>query len=141
MRCNIVNRTMNNDRSSKILLGGEEYELFLSTRASHELIKRYGSLEKLGERLSKSNFDDQLTEISWITALLANQTITINNLKAGEEEKKELLSAETIELLASPGELGIFSESIGEALKKGVSRSVESEDDSKEGDEKNAEVG
>ena len=49
---------MNNDRSSIINLGGEEYELLLTTRATKEIAGRYGGLENLGDRLmSSDNFE------------------------------------------------------------------------------------
>ena len=39
---------MIDERSAKITIGGEEYELVLSTRATKEIASRYGGLENLG---------------------------------------------------------------------------------------------
>ena len=36
------------ERSSVITIGGVEYELLLTTKATKEIAKRYGGLEKLG---------------------------------------------------------------------------------------------
>ena len=44
---------MDNDRSATISIGGEDYELILTTRATKEIAKRYGGLENLGEKLMK----------------------------------------------------------------------------------------
>ena len=66
---------MNNDRSSIINIGGEEYELLLTTRATKEIAGRYGGLENLGDRLmSSDNFEEALGEIIWLITLLANQS-------------------------------------------------------------------
>ena len=40
---------MENERSAAINIGGTEYELILTTRATKEIAKRYGGLENLGE--------------------------------------------------------------------------------------------
>ena len=46
------------DRSSKISIGGREFELILTTRATKEIAGRYGGLENLGEKLMRSeNFE------------------------------------------------------------------------------------
>ena len=43
-----------NERAVVIELGGETYELLLTTRATKEIGRRYGGLENLGEKLMKS---------------------------------------------------------------------------------------
>ena len=73
---------MNNERSASINIGGREYELVLTTRATKEIAHRYGGLENLGEKLMKSeNFEMALDEIVWLITLLANQSIPDHNLK------------------------------------------------------------
>ena len=58
---------MNNDRSSIINIGGEEYKLLLTTKATKEIAGRYGGLENLGDRLmSSDNFEEALGEIIWL---------------------------------------------------------------------------
>ena len=55
---------MDNERSSFINIGGEEYELILTTRATKEIAARYGGLENLGDKLLKNkNFEMALGEI------------------------------------------------------------------------------
>ena len=47
-----------NERSAEISIGGEKYELILTTKATKEISKRYGGLENLGDKLMKSeNFE------------------------------------------------------------------------------------
>ena len=55
---------MDTERSANIAIGGEEYTLLLTTRATKEIAARYGGLENLGDKLMKSeNFEMALDEI------------------------------------------------------------------------------
>ncbi|MGH2161702.1 hypothetical protein [Enterococcus faecalis] len=45
---------MTEERSAKITLGGDEYELILTTKATKEIASHYGVLENLAEKLLKS---------------------------------------------------------------------------------------
>ncbi|MEG0091245.1 MAG: hypothetical protein RSA20_05460 [Oscillospiraceae bacterium] len=119
---------MEEERSSKIVIGGEDYELILTTKATKEIAKRYGGLENLGNKLMKSeNFEMALDEIVWLITLLANQSVLIHNLK-NPSDKKAVLTEEAVELLTSPLELAVYKDSIMEAMFKGTKRNIESED-------------
>lgn len=118
---------MTSERSAKISIGGLEYELILTTKATKEIAKRYGGLEDLGEKLMKAeNFEMALDEIVWLITLLANQSIYIHNRL--NEEKKELLTEDDVELLTSPVEMATFKDAIMEAMFKGTKRYIESEE-------------
>jgi hypothetical protein len=118
---------MENERAAVIKIGGKEYELILTTRATKEIAKRYGGLENLGEKLMKSeNFEMALDEIVWLITLLANQSILICNLK-NKDAPQELLTEEDVELLTSPLDLAAYKNAITEAMFKGTARNVESE--------------
>ena len=79
---------MENERSSVINIGGKEYELLLTTKATKEIAGRYGGLENLGDKLMKSeNFEEALGEIVWLITLLANQSVLIHNLKNKDNKK------------------------------------------------------
>ena len=72
----------NQERAANITVGGEEYQLLLTTRATKEIAGRYGGLENLGTKLMKSeNFEMALDEIIWLIVLLANQSILVYNLR------------------------------------------------------------
>ena len=127
---------MDTERSTIIEIGGEEYALLLTTKATKEIAGRYGGLENLGDKLMKSeNFEMALGEIVWLITLLANQSILIHNLK-NPDQTKALLSEDVVELLTTPMDLAGFKTAITEALVKGTKRNVESE-----ADPKNAQVG
>lgn len=120
---------MENERSAVIKIGGKEYELILTTRATKEIARRYGGLENLGEKLMKSeNFEMALDEIIWLITLLSNQSILIHNLK-NKGAPQELLTEEDVELLTSPLDLAAYKNAITEAMFKGTARNVESEDE------------
>ena len=120
---------MANERSAVITIGGNDYELLLTTKATKEIAGRYGGLENLGDKLMKrENFEMAITEIVWLITLLANQSILIHNL-THKDEQKELLTEEAVELLTTPLDLAQFKTAISEALFKGTKRNVVSEED------------
>ena len=122
---------IDNERTATIKIGDEEYNLILTTKATKEIAGRYGGLEKLGDKLMKSeNFEMALGEIVWLITLLANQSILIHNLKH-KDEPRELLTEDVVELLTNPLDLGEYKEAITEAMYKGTKRNVESEADTK----------
>lgn len=115
------------ERTALVSIGGTEYEMLLTTRATKEIAGRYGGLEDLGEKLMKSeNFEMALDEIVWLITLLCNQPILVHNLKNPQEKKPEL-TAEEVELLTSPLELAGFKNAILEAMYRGTKRNIESE--------------
>ena len=122
---------MDNERSAIITIGGQEFKMVLTTRATKEIAKRYGGLSNLGEKLMKNeNFEMVLDEIVWLITLLANQAVYIHNLQH-PEDKRELLTEDVVELLTTPFELADYKNSIMEAMMKGAKREVESENDTK----------
>lgn len=133
---------MTNDRSAIINIGGKEYEMLLTTKATKEIARRYGGLSNLGEKLMKSeNFEMALDEIVWLITLLANQSVLIHNLQ-NPAEKQELLTEEAVELLTSPLELGEYKNAIMDAMYKGTKRHIESKEEPSGGNtSKNAKVG
>ena len=119
---------MVDERSAVIQIGGKDYELLLTTKATKEIAGRYGGLESLGDKLMKSeNFEMAINEIVWLITLLANQSILIHNL-VHKDARQELLTEEEVELLTSPFDLAGFKTAISEALYKGTKRNVVSEE-------------
>ena len=117
------------ERSAIVKIGGQEYEMLLTTKATKEIAGRYGGLENLGDKLMKSeNFEMALDEIVWLITLLCNQTILVHNLKHPDEKKPEL-TTEEVELLTSPMELTDYKDAIMEAMYRGTKRNIESETD------------
>ena len=122
---------MYEDRATVIQIGGEEYTLLLTTKATKEVAGRYGGLENLGDQLMKSeNFEMAIGEVVWLITLLANQSILIHNLKH-KDSPRELLTEEMVELLTVPADLATYKNAIMDALLKGTKRNIESETDAK----------
>jgi hypothetical protein len=131
------------DRAAVVCVGGADYRLILTTKATKEIAKRYGGLEKLGDKLLQSeNFEMALDEVVWLLVLLANQSILIHNLQ-NPGAKRDLLTAEVLELLTSPHDLTDYKDAIMEAMQRGTQRFVVSEDGGRlpEADGKNAKAG
>lgn len=119
---------MADERAVCINIGGQEYELLLTTKATKEIAKRYGGLENLGDKLIKSeNFEQALDEVVWLIVTLANQAILIHNFK-NKGSEKPLLTEDEVELLTTPTDLATFKDAITECLFRGTKRNVESED-------------
>jgi len=118
---------MDDDRSAVVNIGGEEYEMLLTTRATREIGKKYGGLSNLGEKLfSADNFELALSEIIWLIVLLINQPILIHNMK-NKDNPKELMTEDDVEILTSPADLATFKNAITLAMQKGTGRNVRSE--------------
>ena len=116
------------ERTAVIEIGGQTYELLLTTRATKEIAGRYGGLQNLGDKLMKAdNFEMALDEIVWLLTLLANQPILIYNLRH-RDDPKPLLTAEEVELLTVPSDLAEYREALTEAMYRGTKRNVVSED-------------
>ncbi len=121
---------MEEERSSLIEIGGMEYQLILTTKATKEIAKRYGGLENLGDKLMKpESFEMALDEIVWLITLLANQGVLIHNLQ-NKNDRRELLTEQEVELLTSPFELATYKETIMKAMYRGTKRNIESEETS-----------
>ena len=122
---------MSKERSATIVIGGDQHELLLTTKATKEIAARYGGLENLGDKLMKSeNFEMAIGEIVWLITLMANQSILIHNLKH-KDAPKDLLTEDLVELLTAPADLASYKTAITEAMHKGTQRNVQSEDTAK----------
>lgn len=122
---------MDNERTASIRIGGDEYVLLLTTKATKEIAGRYGGLENLGDKLMKSeNVEMALSEIVWLITLLANQSTLVYNIKH-KDAPKELLTEDEVEILTSPIDLAEYKEAIMNALYKGAKRNVFSEESPK----------
>ena len=119
------------ERSTSITIGGKDFELLLTTRATREIAGRFGGLENLGETLmTAENFEQSLSDLIWLITLLANQSILIHNLTDPSREQS-LLTEDAVELLTVPGDLVDYKDAIAECLTRGTKRNIVSEADPK----------
>lgn len=118
-------------RTAVVVIGGEEFELVLTTRATRVIAERYGGLEHLGEALeTSSDLGTTLGEVIWLITLLANQSVQIHNLRHPDSTRPEL-TEETVELLTVPADLADYRGAIAEALQRGTRRAIATEPDPK----------
>lgn len=120
------------ERSTSIDIGGTQFKMILTTKATKEIAKRYGGLENLGEKLMKTeNFELAIEEVVWLITLLANQSILIHNIR-NKDDKKDLLTEDEVELLTTPFDLANYKNAIMASMMKGTKRNVESDDSKNE---------
>ena len=123
---------MDKNRTSTVTIGGEEYELLLSVFATKQIVKRYGSLEAIADKIyDTENMEQSLDETIWLIVLLANQSIAIYNLR-NKENPKPKLTTEEVELLISPYDMANMKDAIINAMTKGGERYIVSEEDENE---------
>ena len=121
---------MADERTSVIKIGNKEYELILTNKATKEINEKFGGLENIGNKLAETkNVAESLDLVIWLIVLLANQSILRFNLE--NENKKELLKEDDVEILTSPADLNSYTEAIMDCLVKGTNRNIESEENSK----------
>ena len=119
------------DRTAVINIGGKDYQMVLTTKATKEIAARYGGLEHLGDKLLREeNFEMAIGEIVWLITLLCNQGILIHNYQ-NPDEKQVPLTEDEVEILTTPLELSSYKEAIMETMVKGTKRNIESEDSGK----------
>lgn len=119
--------TVDSSRSAVITIGGQKYELVLTTRATRLIAQRYGGLENLGEALETSaDVDKSLGEVIWLITLLANQSVQIHNLTHPDSQRPEL-TEDAVELLTVPADLADYRAAISQALQKGTRRAIATE--------------
>ncbi|CAB0673992.1 hypothetical protein I4J32_03415 [Corynebacterium diphtheriae bv. mitis] len=112
------------DRSAIVSIGGEDYELVLTTKATRLIAERYGGLEHLGNALETSDdLGKTLGEVIWLITLLANQSIQIHNHRHPDDKRPELTEDE-VELLTVPADLADYRGAIAEALQRGTRRDI-----------------
>ena len=114
-------------RSAIVTIGGAEYELVLTTKATRLIAERYGGLEHLGDALETSDdLGKTLSEVIWLITLLANQSVQIHNHHHPDDKRPEL-TEDTVELLTVPADLADYRGAIAEALQRGTRRAIQIE--------------
>ncbi|USR79882.1 hypothetical protein [Arcanobacterium pinnipediorum] len=112
------------ERSAIVSIGGEDYELVLTTKATRLIAERYGGLEHLGDALETSDdLGKTLAQVIWLITLLANQSVLIHNYRHPDKKRPEL-SEDEVELLTVPADLADYRGAIADALQRGTRRDI-----------------
>lgn len=111
-------------RSATVRIGGTDYELVLTTKATRLIAERYGGLDNLGAALETSeDLGQTLTEVIWLITLLTNQSVQIHNLTHRDNPRPQLTEDE-VELLTVPADIADYRGAIAEALQRGTRRDI-----------------
>lgn len=148
------------ERSTMITLGGNQYTLVFSTKAMKEVNSRYkgkkpgdmykeatadmndGATDESSEALEAFNdelhdsekFNSVTEDFIWLLTLLLNQGIFRHNIgviRAQSGVKIAPFSEEEVEVLTDPADFSTYKRAINEAIHKGMTRNVRSEDNPK----------
>ena len=118
------------ERAVWITICGKSYPLCLTLRATKEITKRFGGLEKLADALSCAELAEQLDTMTWLLSLLISEACAM--LCVMGEDAPTPLTAEKLEIVLTPGDLIRMQGDLLNAVRVGVGREVEG---------KNAEAG
>lgn len=117
------------NRISMIEIAGKEYPLNFSTKATKEMSARYGGLENITSAFSGRGASEALEELIWMLSILISQGVAYKRIVDGEEVNG--ISADELEVVIGPGDLGSLKDSLFTAMANGMGRTVEVEQDPK----------
>lgn len=104
-----------------IELGGQAYELVLSTLATKHISEKYGGLAKMGKALTAAA-GNELNDVIWLLAELINGGIQRKN--ALEGTKAPLVNVEQLEAITTPGDLEKLKDAIPAVIARDTGRTV-----------------
>lgn len=109
----------------KVTLDGEDYPMIMTTYAAKQIVKKFGGLESLGEKITgdEGNQEEMFDNVCWLVALLVNQPILRYNRKHRNAEKA-LFEADDIAMLTDLDELTPIMGKVGKAISRGSERNV-----------------
>jgi len=114
---------MNNAR---IDIGGAEYGLALTVRATKDIAEKFGSLEEFGETLQQQSPADAIDSTVWLICLLANQWVNIHN-RRNPSDLREPLTQDDVEMFVDVLELTQLRHAIEGAFASGTKRQVQAD--------------
>lgn len=116
--------TMEFDDEVTITLDGENYPMLMTTYATSQIVKKFGGLDNLNEKIMGSNNEGTMVDNAcWLAALLINQPIMRYNRKHRDAEKP-LFEADDIAIMTSPREAEMIMGKVSEAISRGSERVV-----------------
>ncbi len=109
-------------------IGGKEYPMCLSMRATKEITEKFGGVAEAGELLSslRGNIAQALELVLWLLGVLLRDGAALMNLLHPEETPIAPPPGELLELLP-PGELMGLRDQLFLCMAVGMGREVESE--------------
>ena len=122
----------------------KERKLLFSVQALDEINKKFGSLEKLHEEISKGSQYEQLSNIIWLITMMVNQASLENNmdidLGVKHGEKEIFLTEEYVKVKLRVGDLKKYRDVIYLAVVEGSDFESEEGEDAGDPDLKEIEA-
>lgn len=122
------------ERLTYIEICGKKYPMMLSVWATKQIVKRFGGLQEVGEKMQQAEYSEQIDSVVWLLMILINAGIMYCNYKDGTKEPQ--ITQEMIEGLSNPSDFIEYRDAVYTAMNKGAERHIRSEEGI---DEKNAE--
>lgn len=118
-------------RLTEIEIAGTSYPLNFSTKAAKQISVRYDGLENIDKAFSAKGVDAMMDEVVWMLALLIEQGVAYKKIVDGEDVKG--ISADELEIVLGVSDFAGLKDQIMGAMLAGMERTVETEDDPKNG--------
>ena len=116
------------ERIVKVKIGGKEYAMLFSVRASQLISVKFGSIEKMGEALqAETDAQEKMTTACWLLAVLIGQGQKAMSLETGKQLTAP--SAEDLEFLVTPGDIPRLLIAVRECIINGSKRTTETDTD------------
>ena len=108
-------------------IGGKEYPLCLTMRATKAVTEKFGGVAEVGEKMKNASVAEALDLVLWLLALLLREGCALRSLLHPEEPSRSAPGAEELELLLTPGDLLGLKELLLRTMAVGMGREVASE--------------
>lgn len=113
------------NRITEIEIAGKKYPLNFSLKASKEVVKRYGAIEKMADAFTGKPIDELLDEIIWLLSLLLNQGAEYMRIMENQEIKQ--FTKDDLEVVLGFMDLHVLKKQLFDAMIAGRHQEVEVE--------------
>lgn len=120
------------NRLTEIEIAGTSYPLNFSTKAAKLISARYNGLDNIDKAFTGKSVDNMMDEVVWLLALLIEQGAAYKRIVEGAEVKA--INAGDLEVVLGVADLAGMKDKIMGAMLSGMERTVEVEDDPKNGE-------
>lgn len=116
------------ERIVKVKIGGKEYAMLFSVRASQLISVKFGSIQKMGEALqSETDAQEKMATTCWLLAALIGQGQKAMSFETGRVY--DAPSAEALECIVTPGDIPRLLTAVRECIVNGSKRTLETDTD------------
>lgn len=114
------------NRAVSVEIDGEPFEMLLTTKATAELDRELGGMERIGELLDGDDHGASIETAAKLIATLCNGATERYNYRH-KDTPRRMLTAEEVEIMTTPAELTELVKSAVDAVVLGRKTHIESE--------------